>query len=118
MTLLYEPRLLAAPFASFTPESFHAHVMGLKRVPARSSKLKRPPKLPSIRAKLIAKARLLELSSGSVMYPLAFSVTKLQRKSFKHVMRSEIALASRMLLQPEGAIIALLEKKKFILEPL
>ncbi len=92
--------------------------MSLKRIPQRSStKAKKPPKLPALKGKLVAAAKLLELSSGKVMYPMPFIPRKEGRKTTKLVTRTSIALAAQALLQPTDTIIAFLEKKKFEVLP-
>lgn len=114
--MTYLPKLLAPEFSTHTPESFHAHVSALKRIPQRSAKRKGPPKLPRLSGKLQAKARLYELSAGKTMYPLSYALVKEGRKSAKVIASTAIDVASQLLLQPRGAIVAHLEKKKFRIE--
>lgn len=111
----HKPALLALPFDAHTPQSFAEHVASLKKAPPRSSGIKRPVKLPVIKGLLQPLAKVFELSSGSLLYSLNFTTERMGRKTLKYASRTEISLASAKLLQPEGAIVAFLEKKKFLI---
>ena len=111
----YMPALLAPEFSTHNVDSFYEHVSALKRIPKRTG-AKKPLKLKALKGKLMAKAHVYELSCGSTMYPVNFTAHKVARKTQKHIRRAEILNASRMLIQPEGAVVAFLEKKHFIIE--
>lgn len=110
------PPLLAPEFAAHTPETFHAHVSSLRRIPKRVSKrASASPRLPALKLKLNPGARLVELSSASNLFPLTYHTERSGRRTLKILERVQVEGAARMLLRDVEALLALLRKRKFII---